>query len=318
MLGMTSTTATAMRTTYPVTITDCEGQSFTYAKAPQRVLTLDPTVTEILLVLGLKDRIVGVTLFDDGPQAVNKMWSATRDEMKALKVINDPNVGYPSKEIAVSLTPDLVASAFPSAFDATVGPGSQSDWTALGVNSYLTHGGCGDTKVWTGLAVLYQDIRDFGVIFDVQDRAEAEVASLEAKVAAQQQRAKDAQLPDFSIGMADGETDHPGSLCCTTANAVITLAGSHYAFLNEDGPDKSISWELFVQRNPEVIWTLTGLGPSAEQIQQQLAADPRTAGMPAVKNKRFVAVAYDDVVESPRIIDGVTALIDGLLALPKQ
>jgi iron complex transport system substrate-binding protein len=311
-----STTASA-KTTYPVTITDCAGKKFTFAQAPVRVVTLDPAVTEIMLVLGLKDHIVGVTSFDDGPQAVDKMWPVTREDMKSLTVINDPKVGYPAKEKVVAAKPDLVASEYPSAFDPAYGPGTQDSWSALGINSYLTHGGCAETSVWTDLSVLYQDFRDFGAIFDVQDRAEAEIAMLQGKVAALQKQVKDAQLPDYSIGTHDGETEHPGTLGTTTANAIITLAGSHYAFLKED-TGAAISWETFVQKNPDVIWVITGLGNSADQIEQQLSTDPRTAGMPAVKNKRFVIVAYDDVGESPRIIDGLTALVTGLLALPKQ
>ncbi len=57
---------------------------------------------------------------------------------------------------------------------------------------------------------------------------------------------------------------------------------------------------------------LDGAGTD-DEIKQQLASDPRTAGLPAVKNKRYVTVAYDDVGESPRIIDGLTALVDGLV-----
>jgi iron complex transport system substrate-binding protein len=310
--------AMSMKTTYPVTVKDCAGRVLTFAKAPERVVTLDPAITEIMLVLGLKDHIVGVTLFDDGPTAGDKMWKVTKADMQSLAVINDPKVGYPTKEKVVSAKPDLIASEYPSAFDGTNGPGTQDGWTKLGINSYLTHGGCAETNVWTDLSVLYQDFRDIGVIFDVQDKAEAEIAKLQGQITDLQQKAKAAGVPDYSIGTHDGESEHPGTLGTTTANAIITLAGSHYAFIKDDTTGNPISWETFVKRNPDVIWVITGLGTTAEQTEKQLATDKRTAGMAAVKNKRFVEVAYDDVGESPRIVDGLTALIDGLIALPKS
>ena len=310
-----ATPAKLIRTNYPVSVTDCRGTTVTFNKAPTRVVTLDPAVLDILLVLGLKSHIVGITLFDVIGPNDHELWSVTKADVLTLPRVNDPNIGYPSKEKIISLNPDFVVSAYPSAFDPSSGPSSQAGWAQLGINSYLTHGGCGDQAVWTDLSVLYQDIHDFGVIFDVQARAAAEIAHLETQVLAQQQRVKDAHLPEYSIGMHNGLTDHPGTMGTTAANAMITLAGSRYAFLHDDCANCIVSWEIFVKRNPDVIWLLTYQGESAQQIAQQLESDPRTAEMPAVKNKRFFAVGYDDVVESPRIIDGLTALVSGLIAL---
>jgi iron complex transport system substrate-binding protein len=314
----TAAMAMAMKTTYPVTVKDCAGKELTFAKAPSRVVTFDPAVTEIMLVLGLKEHIVGVTLFDDGPAAGDKMWKVTKTDMQSLPVINDPKVGYPSKEKVVAAKPDLVASEYPSAFDPTNGLDTQEGFAKLGITSYLTHGGCGDTPVWTDFSVLFQDIRDLGVIFDVQDKAEAEIAQLQGQITALQQKVKDAHLADFSVAMHDGEKEHPGSLGTTTTNAIITLAGGHYSLVKEDGGSTAISWEVFVKANPDIIWVITGLGTTAEDTEKQLTTDKRTAGMTAVKNKRFVPVAYDDVGESPRVIDGFTAFVNGLLALPKS
>ena len=314
-----SPTAAAVRTAYPVTITDCTGRELTFTQAPQRVVTFDPAVTEIMLTLGLKDRIVGVTQFDDGPGAGDKMWSVTKADMLSLHVINDPKVGFPSLEAVVAAKPDLVASEYWSAFDASSGVATLAKFTALGIPAYITRGGCDDAPaVWTDLSLLYQDIEDIGVIFDVQDRAQQEVATLQAQVAAIQSQAQAAGLPDRSIGMYCCGPDNPGTLGTTVANALITLAGSHYAFINDDSNRKPLSWEAFVRDNPDVIWIITGLGETAAQSEKELESSARTASMPAVKNRRYVVVAYDDVGETPRTIDGLKALVNGLIALQGQ
>jgi iron complex transport system substrate-binding protein len=64
-------------------------------KAIERIVTVAPSVTELVFALGLGDRVVGVSRFDDHPPAV-----------KALPKVGgflDPNV-----EAIVALSPDLV------------------------------------------------------------------------------------------------------------------------------------------------------------------------------------------------------------------
>ena len=69
-----------------MTIQDCGGRSTTYAQAPERVVTIDPSVTEMLLLLGLGDRIVGYTEFYPPEQ----QWPPVRADLAKLKLINDP------------------------------------------------------------------------------------------------------------------------------------------------------------------------------------------------------------------------------------
>ena len=52
-------------TSYPLTLNNC-GMDITVAKAPERAVAIKSTATEMLLSLGLSDRIVGVG-FQDGP-----------------------------------------------------------------------------------------------------------------------------------------------------------------------------------------------------------------------------------------------------------
>ncbi len=64
------------------------------AKAPQRIITLAPSLTETVLALGAGERLIGVTRFDDAP------------EVGALPRVG----GYvdPSVEAVLSLRPDLL------------------------------------------------------------------------------------------------------------------------------------------------------------------------------------------------------------------
>ena len=52
---------------FPVTLTDDEGTSVEIAAEPRRIVSLTPATTEILFALGVGDRVVATTDFDDYP-----------------------------------------------------------------------------------------------------------------------------------------------------------------------------------------------------------------------------------------------------------
>lgn len=314
--GLVGLQGTTSRTTYPVTITDCGGRTTRYDKAPERVVTLDPSVTESLLLLGLKDKIVGLTQF----QKDDQMWGSTQEDMKSLNVINDV-VNYPSKEAIVALSPDLVMSVYPSALLENKNLPDRDGWAKLGVNSYLTQGECHlSTTPVTDLSALYTDLRNMGVIFDVQDRAEAEIAKLEARIQTLQQKVKDAGLKPVTVWSYSGEADPYPAGGVGTPNAIITLAGAENAFGDIPLDYDAMSWEEIVNRNPDVIWIMTSAGSGfideAKGIQDKLNADPRLTNINAVKNKAYIMVSYNDGgVETPRNVDAVEQMINGLIAV---
>ena len=82
----------------PATVIDQLGRTVKLDKLPQRIISLAPSNTEILYALGLADRVVGVTDYDDYPPEVKQK----------------PSIGgfsTPNLEKVVSLSPDLVLAA---------------------------------------------------------------------------------------------------------------------------------------------------------------------------------------------------------------
>jgi iron complex transport system substrate-binding protein len=82
-------------TTFPMTVTDDLGRTITLDKAPERIVSLAPSNTEILFDLGLGDKLVGDTIYDNYPAAA----------------ADKPHVGGYSDidiEKVVSLSPDLI------------------------------------------------------------------------------------------------------------------------------------------------------------------------------------------------------------------
>ncbi len=58
---------------FPVTLTDDEGNSLTLAKAPQKIVSLSPGTTETVYAVGAGDRLAAVTSFDDYPAQVKTL-----------------------------------------------------------------------------------------------------------------------------------------------------------------------------------------------------------------------------------------------------
>jgi iron complex transport system substrate-binding protein len=90
-----TTGAAPLGTTFPMTVTDDLGRTITLEKAPERIVSLAPSNTEILFDLGLGDRVVGNTIYDNYPAAA----------------VDKPHVGGYSDidiEKVVSLAPDLI------------------------------------------------------------------------------------------------------------------------------------------------------------------------------------------------------------------
>ena len=89
-----STAAQPAEGTFPVTVTDDNGNSVTINAKPMRIVSTAPANTETLFALGVGDRVVGVTSLDDYPP-----------EVAGIAKIGD---FQPNTEAIMALSPDLV------------------------------------------------------------------------------------------------------------------------------------------------------------------------------------------------------------------
>lgn len=310
----TSSAGSSSRTQYPVEVADCGGRITTYTRAPQRVVTFDPAIAESMIILGLQDRIVGLTDF----QTPDQRWERTRAQMDALPVIND-GVNYPSQEQVLALSPDLVASIYSSALTTNETLPDRDGWAALGVSSFLSSADCLKAPI-DDFDPVYDDLRALGVIFDVQDRAEAEIAAMQARVARLVADAADLPTSGRSMMTYSGEDEPFPSGAIGMANAIMVQAGLTNAFGDIEAGWDVVSWEQIAQRDPDLIWVMTSAGSGfveeATGITNKLAGDPRVSGVTAVKDEAYVVVSYNEGgVQSPRNVDALERMIDGLSAL---
>lgn len=284
---------------FPVSIDNCDTR-ITYKEPPSRVVTIHQHPTELLLKLGLKEKIVG-TAFPD---------SAVLPELaKEYAAIPQLSKKEPSFESVLDKEPDLVYGGYASAFAEKDGR-SRKAFANAGVNTYLNREYCERERV--SMRDAYDEIRTIGRIFGVPERADALAADLEGRVARTTGAVKGARtVPVFVYDSGDKSAFTAGGKSLGTE--IIKLAGGRNVFADLDEVFGDASWEQVVARKPEVIviYDYEGAG-SVERKKEFLLSQPALADVPAVKNKRFAVLPLTATLVGVRPPYAVQELARGL------
>ncbi|MFF7014322.1 MULTISPECIES: ABC transporter substrate-binding protein [Streptomyces] len=288
--------ASAKSDGFPYTVTNC-GVTTTYQAPPERVVTMNQHVTEIMLELGLTKSLVGTAYLDD------KVLPKYAKDYASVPVIAKE---YPSYEQVLATNPDFVYGGYSSAFTAGDGRGREA-FKKSGIETRLNTESC--AKADTPMETLYEEIREVGRTFGVTDRAEAWIKQAKADNAATAEKLKD--LDPLSVFVYDS-----GDKTAFTAggkgigNELIKRAGGTNIFADLDKSFGDASWENVVARKPEAIVIYDYGSTTVAQKKKRLLDDPALADVPAIKNKRFAVMPLSDAVLGVR----VPAAVDKLAA----
>lgn len=312
--------AWAEATRYPVTIENC-GHQVTFVKAPKRVVAIGQTQTEILYALGLGDRVVGTAVWFS---PVQKRFEAVNAGVKRL-ADNDP-----SFESVVAQEPDLVTAMF----EWHVGPngivGKRDQFAKLKVPAYVSPSDCvgkdntgsGDgvrTQMFT-MELVYRNIREFGQIFDVADRAEKLVAELKAREDKAVASVTGSTMKDVPVTVWFSSKDIKGDAFLAGKNGVpayilAKLGARNIITTNEEWP--LVGWESVAAANPAVIIVvrMDRRRFPADDIDLKLnflRTDAVASKLDAVRNNRIVVMDVGATRAGLDTVDGIEALAKGI------
>ncbi|MGW0364645.1 ABC transporter substrate-binding protein [Streptomyces sp. NPDC002990] len=294
---------------YPVTIENC-GQKKTYAAAPQRVVTNDVGITEIMFALGLEDRMAGYVMPDDKGDLDSVPWKDAyqKTEWLSKKTIN--------KELVLNARADLVFAGWNYGFNEAEGF-TPAELERVGIGSYLLTESCrnGTDKargVMPPLEALYTDLRNLGKLFDVADRAEALIAKFRKQVAeAEAMAPQGAERP--RVFLYDDGRDRPfTSGAYAGPHDIITKAGGDHVMKDLKDSWTTVGWETVVERDPEVIVINDYGDTGAEEKRNFLKSYPPLKDVSAIKHDRIVVLDYAELVESPRNPEAIASLAGDL------
>jgi iron complex transport system substrate-binding protein len=292
---------------YPVTVSSC-GVPVTYKSAPKRAVSNDINTTEDMLALGLESHMVGdFAAVGDGPVDQPAIPPEYQAGFKKVRDVSPDN--YFTLEQLVALHPDFLFAGWNYGLQT----GTNLTPTYLGkfgIKTLVLTESCAHVQPGTNSISInetYQDLRNLGEIFNVRARAQQVIAGMQAQVAAA--RAKIAGLKpvkvfDYDSGEAAPVTG-PG---LSMPTALISLGGGTNIFASLMQSWTSVSWEQVVAAQPQCIIINDYSTPTVAQKEKFLETFTDSKNLPAVKNRCFLPLSYDEVTPSPRNAEAVVAI----------
>jgi len=274
----------AKQATAQVVVIENMGRTTTYEEIPETAVALSYSIAEIMVALGLEDKIVAIA---PSMYILEQVSEEYRDTVGSFPLL-EGSYGVPSLETVLDTNAEFVFGDAYSFYASSVG--TADDFEAAGVKVYGTEGTYVEDATMEN---NYNDIRNIGKIFRVEERAEALIQELKEREA--EVLAKVENLEPVSVFYFDSDTGG-GVEMSTIGNIglqsyMLNLAGAENVFAEESTQFFETSWEEVINREPEyiIVCDYYGEGYAQEKIDE-LKANPETAEMVAVKNDNFIVV----------------------------
>jgi iron complex transport system substrate-binding protein len=257
---------------------DDAGRRIYFAKPPAKIVSLAPSITEMLFAMEAGDQLVGVTDFCDYPPEASKK----------------PKVGYsnPNLESLAALQPDLVVA--PNDF---LKPDAIVKLEQLKIPVFIL----ADKNV----EGIFSHIQTLGRIVGRSSKADTVAMQLRQQVATIQQRIQ-GMVPVRMLYVLNSQpliTVGPGSFI----DQLIGMAGGVNIAAKSAAPYPRLSMEAVLQEDPEVLVFPVGKAEGISESEQQ--AWRQWSTMTAVKRGRLHQISADWLNRpGPRIAQGLESL----------
>ncbi|WP_417250635.1 ABC transporter substrate-binding protein [Celeribacter sp.] len=283
------------------TVQSCDRQ-VTFDAPPQAAVSNDVNLTEMMLVLGLADRMVGYT----GISGWKTLDEGMREGVEQLPELASK---YPSKEVLIGADADFFFAGWN--YGMKVGGEVTPETLApFGIQVYELTESCihiGE-KAPASMEDMYNDLRNLGAIFDISDRADALIEDYKAELDAFLAPLPELETPPRVFVYDSGEDAPFTAGRYAMPNALIEAAGGVNIMNDFEKSWSTVGWEAVVERNPEVIVIVNYGEVTAEQKRNFMMTNPAFAGIDAVRNDRFVVLEYVEATPGPRNIRAVKTL----------
>jgi iron complex transport system substrate-binding protein len=264
----------------PRTLIDPTGRTVDVPATVRRIVSLAPSITEMVYALKQGDRLVGVTRFSNYPPESRKL----------------PRVGtyiQPDVERIVALRPDLVLAIKDGNPLAAV-----QQLQSIAIPVYAVNP--------VDLEGVMQSMLALGDLLGATQEAQAVVSDMQARIARVQTRLTDAtRRPKVFIQIGVSPIVSVGSN--TFIHTLITMAGGENVAAGPM-PYPRYSREQVIALSPEVI-VITSMEKSAlyEQVKAEWMQWP---AIPAARNNA-IFIAPSDLFDrpTPRLVDALELLV---------
>ena len=286
---------------FPVTVTDATGKPVTIPKKPTRIVSLLPSVTEILWTVNASSQVIAVDEYSNYPPQVV-------EEVKNGTLVNIGSGWYPNVELILSLRPDLV----------------------IGVNSVVSHHTLKKILAEYGIPVIllpdktFQDVLDSIILV-----GRVTGHPVEAAMVAEKLREEAVVLRTYINNYINSTGIHRQKMAIiawlkplwvvgnsTFQSDMIKLAGGENAYSFISGW-QAVSPESLLKANPDVIVVTlgySGVNMTRQKFVKYLEGLLGNAvfNITAIKTGRiyFIVGGYNDIIDrpGPRVVLGARLL----------
>ena len=282
------------------TVESCN-RTVTFNEPPKKAISNDVNLTEMMLVLGLAERMVGYTGISG--------WKTLDEEMRAgVKELPELSQKYPSKEVLVGADADFFFAGWNYGMKVG-GEVTPETLEPFGIKVYELTESCIHimNKSKANMEDMYNDLLNLGRIFNVEDKANELINNYRMEI---QELTKNINTDDpLRVFVYDSGEDTPftaGFYAMPTA--LIEASGGKNIMNDFKKSWGTVTWEEVIDRNPEVIVIVNYGNVTAEQKKEFMMSNPAFAGIDAVKNDRFVTLEYVEATPGPRNIKAIKKL----------
>lgn len=232
------------------------------------MVSLAPSVTEILFALGAGDRVIGVTSYCDYPPEA-RLKESVGDTLK------------PSVERIVALKADLVIVSTASQVEAFV-----RRLEELGIPVYVSNP--------RSLEGVLESIDKMGELIDVPDVARELTARLRSRISSIESRAAASAPPSVFVILGTEPLITAGAASFITD--LVSRAGGRSISADVNGDYPQYSLETAIAKQPQVIFLQAGGNVLPERLKQT----------PAAQAGRVYRLDDDLLLRpGPRVVDGL-------------
>ena len=290
---------------YPVTWSqnlDGNDYEFTVEAAPTHAVSMSQATTEMMLALGLADKMAGTAFLEE------EIYEPLAEDYAKVPVLAEK---WPSYEVFMAAAPDFTTGwAVP--FTQRAIPAA--DIVAQNVPIYVPES---MLRTDATLDTLFDDLLMYGKIFDAQEAAEAYVAAEKEKLAAVQAKLEGLDEVTCFIYDSTDEDDQIYTAFEGYTTNLLKLIGANN-ILSGKGVDKTwdyAGWETVLAENPQYI-IICDYSTSIRNTDdfdakvENLKSNPALQDLDAVKNGNFVRVRLSEITPGVRSVDALVRLAE--------
>ena len=283
-----------------VSVDSCN-RTVTFDSPPQRAISNDVNLTEMMLVLGLSDKMVGYTGISG--------WKTLDEEMRlGVKQLPELSPKYPSKEVLVGADADFFFAGWNYGMKVG-GEVTPETLNPFGIKVYELTESCIHImkKNKVSMDDMYNDLLNLGRIFQIESRAQKLVDGYKSDLKKFTEKLE--TISPKKVFVYDSGEDTPftaGRFAMPTA--LIEAAGGINIMDDFQKSWGTVTWEEVIDRNPEIVVIVNYGKVTAEQKRKFMTSNPAFANIDAVKNNRFVTLEYVEATPGPRNIKAIKKL----------